>query len=254
MYRPPLGQHFLTDDAVLAQVLECIKPQAQDTFVEVGPGSGCLTIPLVASGATVYAIERDRRLATTLAACLAAGDGCCEITIGDAVHGLPIPAAGAWRLVGNIPYSISSPLLAGLVPVSDRMIDGHLMLQREFALRLGAQPGSRTYGRLSVGMQAHFAIEIVLAVSSLAFTPPPQVESSLVRIVPQVASRRITDLSLFDELVQRAFNQRRKKLGTALGSWAVLLDEGMAQLRAEALSVEDYIVLANRLAARRSTP
>ena len=249
--RPPLGQHFLADNLVLGNFLSCVAPGKNDLFIEVGPGKGQLTLPLLEVGSKVIAIEKDKKLAGELPAILGTHASSCRIVEGDAAITLPVPAKRRWRLVGNIPYEISSPLLARLPLHSRRMVDAHLMVQSEFATRIAAMPGSRDYGRITVSVQAHFDVEILFGVKKESFSPPPKVSSSVVRLVPNKAADKIADPVLFEGLLLAAFAKRRKMLSNALAGLDGGLLEGHARKRAEELSVKDYISLANKLAKKK---
>lgn len=253
MKRPPLGQHFLRCPTVLDQLVTAIAPAAGDTFVEVGPGHGQLTRPLLEAGATVVAIERDRRLAASLPTRLAGLSRRLQVVAGDAAKSLPVPPTGPWRLVGNLPYAISSPLLAGLLGRHERLVSVHVMLQLEFANRLAAQPGSRAYGRLTVAIQSRFAVRWLFAVPPESFAPPPNVESAVVCLHPLPVPAGLVDALMFDKVTKLAFAQRRKRLDNALAGLGMELPSKFAGLRAENLSVADYVMLANQ-AARLAVP
>ena len=247
--RPPkLGQHFLTDNDTLQRIVAHIRPQAQERFVEIGPGKGQLTRPLLASGAQVWAIEKDTDLAGTLSARLGEFQNMLTVTQGDAARNLPLPPNGAWRAVGNLPYAISSPVLIALPAYLPRLADAHFMLQKEFALRLAAQPGSRTYGRISVAVQAFFTVDTLFEVSAASFTPMPKVASMMTRLQPLKRPKTITDHKVFSKVVRQAFAQRRKQLANALATLPVSLPDNIGGLRAEMLGVDEFISIANLLA------
>lgn len=247
--RPPLGQHFLADQQVLAKLVAAINPRATDVFIEVGPGTGVLTVPLLEAGAQVIAIECDRRLAEQLTRRLGKLAQRLEVVVGDAAKQLPQPSAANWRLVGNLPYAISSPLLTGLANRRAGLVDVCVMVQHEFADRLAAQPHSRSYGRLSVVVQARFEVEYLFAVAPQAFAPPPKVTSAVVRLKPLANVPAVVDRAAFETVTRLAFGQRRKRLDNALASLECGVDDELAGLRAENISVADYVRLADRLEA-----
>ena len=247
IYKPPLGQHFLKDENVLARLLEEIKPLPDETIVEVGPGLGVLTIPMLSAGSFVRAIELDKKLIAELTKKVAKFENQIVIEQGDAAKTLLVPATGSWRLIGNIPYAISSPLLMQLRSVRERLAEVIIMVQQEFAQRLVAKPSTKTYGRLSVTTQSCFNIEYLFSVSAKAFSPPPKIESAVVRLRPLPKIDPVVDTQIFDALVKTAFAQRRKQLKNTLSVFDCKLNKKMQNLRAENLSVDDYIMLAKRL-------
>ncbi len=243
-----LGQHLLADQQVLDRMVAAIAPRPDDEFVEVGPGTGRLTEPLLAAGASVRAIERDRRAAAMLAPRLGPLAQRLEVTVGDAARRLPVPDAGMWRLAGNLPYQISSPLLLSLGAHAQTLKDAHVMVQREFALRAAAPAGCREYGRLSVSLQASFDVQLLFEVPPSAFIPRPQVDSAVLRLVPLAVPLQPADPAAFAAIVRLAFGQRRKKLSNALGAYAPLAAK-LRDLRAEQLAVRDYVALADEASA-----
>lgn len=246
--RQPLGQHFLADRAVLDDIVGHIAPKEGDIFVEVGPGRGQLTAPLLRSGARVVAIERDRKLADELPGLLGDLAERCEVVVGDAAHGLPVPEADGWRLAGNIPYEISSPLLKpfarGLV---DGLRDAHLMLQREFAVRLAASPGTKDYGKITVSVQSCMEVEVLFDVPPEAFDPPPKVVSSFVRLTPAENHGTVDSPGVLEGVLFEAFKQKRKKLSNSLEDLEIDVAGTYGDRRADDLSVAEYVELANRV-------
>ena len=239
--RKRFGQHFLHDAAVVRRIVEAVAPSADDFIVEIGPGEGVLTRPLAARAARLEAIEIDRDLAAALAA------ERIKVHVADALEfdfGALPPGA---RVVGNLPYNISTPLLFHLARFADRLRDLHFMLQREVVERMVAPPSTAAYGRLSVMLQARFTMQKLFRVAAGAFRPPPQVESAVVRLVP-LAEPLDRDVEDFAELVRRAFSARRKTLRNALGLPAEALEAlGIdARLRPENLSPADYVRIARR--------
>ena len=246
-----LGQHLLADQGVLDEFVAQIDPQPGQIFVEPGPGTGRLTEPLLAAGAKVIAIERDPGCVRMLPARMGALAARLVVTSGDAAQDLPVPQRQAWRLAGNIPYQISSPLLINLCGQRPAPQDAHLMVQHEFAQRAAARPGSRVYGRLSVTLQASFQVQYLFSIPSSAFKPPPKVASAAIRLVPLRLTRTPADVAIFSEIVRLAFAQRRKKLGNALATLGPDAAGRHARLRAEQLGVNDYLDLADAIAAAR---
>jgi 16S rRNA (adenine1518-N6/adenine1519-N6)-dimethyltransferase len=216
-----LGQHFLHDPAVIGRIIEAIDPRAGDSIVEIGPGRGALTQALAESGAELRAMELDRTLADRLARDPDLAD--IDIIRANALRVDYAALAGEKRLriVGNLPYNISSPLLFRFLAASEHLIDLTLMLQREVVERMVAAPGTRTYGRLTVMLAARCRVEKLFTVGAGAFTPPPRVESAVVRLVPHARSPFDPgDWTLFADLVRAGFSARRKTLRNALRAHA----------------------------------
>jgi len=233
--RKRFGQHFLHDPRVLARIVEAIAPRAGDVLVEIGPGEGALSAPLIERAGKLEAIELDRDLAAALAARFPP----YQLTVhcADALEYDFSRFPAGMRLVGNLPYNISTPLLFHLAAYADRVRDMHFMLQLEVVERMVAASGTAEYGRLSVSLQARFAMQKLFTVSRGAFRPPPKVESAVVRLRPLEAM-----LAIDEELVRRAFSARRKQLRNALplapGDYEQLGID--ARLRPEDLSPADY--------------
>jgi 16S rRNA (adenine1518-N6/adenine1519-N6)-dimethyltransferase len=239
--RKRFGQHFLHDPGVVRRIVAAIAPAADDFIVEIGPGEGVLTRPLAARAGRLEAVEIDRDLAAALAA-----QG-IKVHVADALDfdfGRLAPGA---RIVGNLPYNISTPLLFHLARYAERLRDLHFMLQREVVERMVAQPSTPAYGRLSVMLQARFRMQKLFRVAAGAFRPPPRVESAVVRLVP-LAEPLDRGVERFADVVRRAFSARRKTLRNALG----LAPEDFAalgidpRLRPENLSPQDYARIARR--------
>ena len=239
--RKRFGQHFLHDPGVVRRIVAAIAPAADDFIVEIGPGEGVLTRPLAARAGRLEAVEIDRDLAAALAA-----QG-IKVHVADALEfdfGRLPPGA---RIVGNLPYNISTPLLFHLARYAERLRDLHFMLQREVVERMVAQPSTPAYGRLSVMLQARFRMQKLFRVAAGAFRPPPRVESAVVRLVP-LAEPLDRGVERFADVVRRAFSARRKTLRNALG----LAPEDFAalgidpRLRPENLSPQDYARIARR--------
>ena len=217
--RKRFGQHFLHDPAVIEHIIAAVAPQAGERLVEIGPGEGALTFPLLARGARLTVIELDRELAERLQKSPAAADALTVIQ-GDALKldlaGLAEPGERL-RLVGNLPYNVSTPLLFRFIEQVGVIRDMHFMLQREVVKRMAAAPGSKSYGRLTVMLAASCRVEALFDIGPGAFRPPPKVWSSVVRLEPwREPPFAIDDPARFREVVRRAFGQRRKTLRNAL--------------------------------------
>ncbi len=256
--RKRLGQHFLHERNVIARILRAIDPQPGQHFIEIGPGTGALTGPLLDAGVDLTAIELDRELAAELSARWHRPT--LRVLQGDAlrVDFEALPGA-PWRLAGNLPYNISTPLLFHLLDHAQCFDDLHLMLQKEVVERMAAGPGSKVYGRLSVALAVRCRVEPLFGISPGAFRPPPKVESAFVRLLPDSSlAARIADRRLFDELLRQAFSMRRKQLANSLRA---LLPPGDIRAldidpasRPENLAPEQFVALANACAARTGRP
>lgn len=252
--RKRFGQHFLTDAGVIAEIVNAIHPLAGEHMVEIGPGLAAMTQPLVERIGHLQVIELDRDLAARLRQH-------AQLTVHEAdVLKVDISALAAalgtqrLRVVGNLPYNISTPILFHLLDHVAVVQDQHFMLQKEVVERMVAKPASAAYGRLSVMLQWRYAMEMVLQVGPMAFEPPPRVDSAVVRMIPHPQPAPLP-LALLSELVQVAFSQRRKLLRHTLGKW--LQERGVAadfdvQRRAEEVSVAEYVQLAQQVSASRS--
>ena len=243
--RKRFGQHFLTDGAVVSAIVAAIDPRPGQALIEIGPGLGAMTDPLVECSGRLTVIELDRDLAlrlrrrpelTVIEADVLKVDFCA----------LAQAQGQKLRVVGNLPYNISTPILFHLLAAVEHVLDQHFMLQREVVQRMAAAPGNKDYGRLSVMLQWRYRIEAVLGVPPQAFDPPPRVDSAVVRMLP-LPPRQDVDAGLLGELVRVAFSQRRKLLRHTLGRW--LAQRGFAgpfdlQRRAEEVGVGDYLALA----------
>ena len=232
--RRRFGQHFLHDPRVLARIVDAIAPQPGDVLVEIGPGEGALTRPLLERAGTLYAIELDRDLAERLRQLPA-----LTVHEGDALEFDFARLPAGMRLVGNLPYNISTPLLFHLAKYADRVRDMHFMLQLEVVERMVAAASTAEYGRLSVALQARFTMEKLFTVSKGAFRPPPKVESAVVRLTPRCAM-----LAIDEDLLRRAFSARRKQLRNALPGIDFAAAGIDARLRPENLTPTDYARLS----------
>jgi len=217
--RKQLGQHFLHDPAVIAKIIREIAPQRDDCIVEIGGGLGALTAPLLERIDVLHVVEVDERLAEHLEG-LDTGDGHLMVHRADALKfDFASLRTGSRRLriVGNLPYNISTPLLFHLLEQRSALVDLHVMLQKEVAARIVAKPGTKDYGRLTVMLAAWMAAESCFDVGPGAFSPPPRVWSTVLRLTPQPEARfPIADEKAFANFVRRVFSMRRKTLGRAL--------------------------------------
>ncbi len=243
--RKRFGQHFLTDRGIIEDIVQAIAPAAGQVMVEIGPGLGAMTQPLVERLGHLTVIELDRDLAVLLRKKL-------ELTVIESdvlrvdFRALADTAKGKLRIVGNLPYNISTPILFHLLDVADVVQDQHFMLQKEVIDRMVAKPSTSDYSRLSVMLQWRYAMENVLFVPPTSFDPPPRVDSAIVRMLPHAEPAPL-DVTLFSELVRVAFSQRRKLLRHSLGKWLEARNfsgEFNLQRRAEEVPVVEYIALA----------
>ena len=244
-----LGQHFLMDTQVIQDIMEVARPRAGDHFVEIGPGRGALTAPLLLSGAYVHAVEIDPELAGQLRHILPAK--ALTVHQADALQfEYSALEVSGLRLIGNLPYYLSTPLLFRLLESAAQFRDMTVMLQREVAERLCASPGTRRYGRLTVMAAARCRAELCFTVAPEAFKPPPSVESAVVRLTPD-SGHHIQSPEMFEKLVRRAFSQRRKQIGNALGGLADKEQIRAAGIdptvRAEQIGVAEYLRLSELL-------
>lgn len=244
------GQHFLTDRHYISRIVSAIAPARDDVLVEIGPGPGAITEPLMDRLLHLHAVEVDRDLAGDLRARFAPE----RLTVHEAdVLAFDFACLGPrFRAAGNLPYNISTPFLFHLATYAGQLIDGTFMLQKEVVDRMVAAPGTAAYGRLSVMLQYRFGMKRLFDVPPGAFTPPPKVDSAIVRIVPLPAERlRARDESRFAAFVTAGFGQRRKTLGNTLKPF--LAADAIAALgidpkrRAETLSVAEFVALADHV-------
>ena len=244
--RKRFGQHFLADLGVIDDIVAAIDPKPGEALIEIGPGLGALTLPLLERCKQLTVIELDRDLAARLRKNTA-----LEVIEADVlkVDFAALAQERKLRIVGNLPYNISTPILFHLLPAAAAVIDQHFMLQREVVARMAAAPGNKDYGRLSVMLQWRYHVEALFDVPPEAFEPPPRVVSAIVRMLPWPVPAAI-DAGLFEELVQVAFSQRRKLLRHTLGRWLEGRGFGGAfdvQRRAEEVPVAEYVALARAL-------
>ena len=255
--RKRFGQHFLRADGIIQHIVDEVHPCPGDHLVEIGPGEGVLTRVLERPDIELDLVEIDRDLIAHLTDMFASQP---QVTINEAdalkFDFATLKRAGKpMRLVGNLPYNISSPLLLHLVEYVDDIVDMHFMLQKEMVDRMAAEVGGSNYGRFTVMMQYYFDIDSLFDVYPEAFKPPPKVMSAVVRVVPRKSLLPLADAKVFEELVKQAFSQRRKKVRNTLGKWftaeqmqACGLDEAD---RPQQVPVKTYVNLANALFERR---
>ena len=253
--RKHFGQHFLHDQNIIQKIIAAIAPQPTDCFVEIGPGQGALTRPLLERVAKLDVIEIDHDLARVLA------DEFTNPRL--TVHRADAlkfdfrqigASTGSLRLAGNLPYNISSPLLFHILTYGQLFRDVHVMLQKEVVARMTATPGNKIYGRLTVALAARCQVESLFDIKPGSFRPVPRVNSSFVRLSPDVQQwARIDDETAFDQVLRQAFNMRRKRLANALKG---LISEPEIEslgidpnLRAEQLTVDSFIELGNYFAS-----
>ncbi|MDM0107530.1 16S rRNA (adenine(1518)-N(6)/adenine(1519)-N(6))-dimethyltransferase RsmA [Variovorax sp. J22R24] len=251
--RKRFGQHFLSDGGIIDAIVREIAPQPGDAMVEIGPGLAALTQPLVERLGRLTVIELDRDLAQRLR-----GHGQLNVIESDVLKvdfaalaaNLVASPGKALRVVGNLPYNISTPILFHLLGFAHLITDQHFMLQKEVIDRMVAKPATSDYSRLSVMLQWRYAMDNVLFVPPESFDPPPRVDSAVVRMVPFAEPPKV-DAARLGEIVQVAFSQRRKLLRHTLGKW---LDQHQfagtfdTQRRAEEVPVAEYVALAQQSA------
>ena len=248
--RKRFGQHFLADGGIIDAIVRAIDPKPGEAMVEIGPGLAALTQPLVERLGRLTVIELDRDLAARLR-----GHSQLHVIEADVLK-VDFAAIAEetehtkLRIVGNLPYNISTPILFHLLGCVRCVQDQHFMLQKEVVDRMVARPATSDYGRLSVMLQWRYAMENVLFVPPESFDPPPRVDSAVVRMVPRASPVAVQE-SLLSELVQVAFSQRRKILRHTLGRWLEhkgFIGEFDIQRRAEEVPVEEYLSLATGVA------
>mgnify|MGYP001078736992 CR=1 FL=1 len=244
--RKRFGQHFLTDQSIPEAIIRAINPQADDNVVEIGPGLSALTQPLMAQLNHLNVVEIDRDLAQRLRN--QHSPKRLTVVEADALNVDFGQFGQDLRVVGNLPYNISSPILFHLMPIAGQVRDQHFMLQKEVIDRMVAKPGDSDYSRLSVMLQARYKMHSLFDVPPECFDPPPRVMSAVVRMIPLGKDRpQAQDEQIFAKVVTKAFAQRRKMLRRGLAEWQIDWQEvGILETaRAEDLSVADYIRLAD---------
>lgn len=251
--RKRFGQHFLCDQQIIEDIINVIAPQKNDLMFEIGPGLGALTQHLLPCLNQLHAVEIDRDIIPQLEkSCGHLGDLIIHQADILKFDFSPYSAERKLRIIGNLPYNISTPIIFHLLKSISSIIDIHIMLQLEVAKRLVAPVGGKDYSRLSVMTQYFCDISLLLTVPAEAFDPPPQVNSAIVRLKPrEEVSESATDIECLGKVVTTAFNQRRKTLGNALKTLFTaqqMLDlEIDPQLRPERISVKEYVKLSNFL-------
>lgn len=244
-----LGQHFLHDKNILGQLVDFINPQLSDNLIEIGPGAGALTTRLLPLITLLDVIELDRDIIPVL-------EKNCDYSPKLHIHSTDVLRVDfaqfqpQIRVVGNLPYNISTPLLFHLIKNIGLIKDMHFMLQKEVAERIAAPPGSKTYGRLSVMLQYHCEAQLLLHVSPGAFSPPPKVESAFIRLIPRKHPiMAALDKNKLSEIVRDAFCQRRKTISNSLKKHITMQQlEKIGidpTLRPEQLTVKDFALISN---------
>ena len=248
--RKRFGQNFLTDQSVLHDIISAIAPQKDDVMVEIGPGLAAMTRLLLESLDEMHVVELDRDLVARLEKAYPRE----KLTVhsGDALKfdfgSIPVPEGQKLRVVGNLPYNISSPLLFHLAEFSHLVEDQHFMLQKEVVERMVAEPGTKAYSRLSVMLQWRYDMDLMFIVPPTAFDPPPQVESAIVRMIPKRTMLEV-DGAVLEKVVAKAFSQRRKVIRNCVAGMfteAQLVEAGIdPSVRPEAVSLAQYVAVAN---------
>lgn len=250
--RRRFSQNFLIDEAIIGSIVAAIAPRADDTLVEIGPGRGALTAPLAARVDRLHVIEIDRDLAAALRTRYA--DGRVIVHEGDALEFDFSTLGPQVRVVGNLPYHISTPILFRLVAFAPVLLDAHVMLQNEVVERMIAPPGESEYGRLSVMLQYHFDMEKLIDVPPECFYPAPKVDSAVARLQLRARPLQARDETVLEAVVAAAFAQRRKTLRNTLGRLLTAADFAALGIdpgaRAQTLPVETYVAIADRVASR----
>ncbi len=246
--RKRFGQHFLSDNGMIADIVAAIAPAQDDFMVEIGPGLGAMTIPLLAELSHLTVIELDRDLAVRLRQNNKIAVIEADVLKVDFQTIAASSEAGRMRVVGNLPYNISSPILFHLLDVAHLVKDQHFMLQKEVIDRMVAKPSTSDYGRLSVMLQWRYEMQSLFHVPPACFDPPPRVMSAIVRMLPRPVPAAL-EVARLSEIVKVAFSQRRKLLRHTLGQW--LEGKNFAgsfdvQRRAEEVPVSEYIQLAQK--------
>ncbi|TAK77057.1 MAG: 16S rRNA (adenine(1518)-N(6)/adenine(1519)-N(6))-dimethyltransferase RsmA [Gammaproteobacteria bacterium] len=252
--RKRFGQHFLCDQTIIRQIIASLAPEPHEHLIEIGPGQGALTLPILKQVQQLEVVELDRDLIPELEERTQRA-GKLKIYAADA---LTFDFASIktderlLRIFGNLPYNISTPLIFHLLTFAPVVADMLFMLQKEVAERIAAVPSTSDYGRLSVMVQYHCEVDVLFDVPPHAFYPPPQVQSSIIRLIPyQAYPHRAANYALFEAIVKQAFSQRRKTLRNSLKNlvsddvWA--RSQLSSHLRAENLSVADFVAISNAM-------
>lgn len=253
--RKRFGQNFLQDQTVIDRIVAMLHPKADDNCLEIGPGLGALTVPVMKACGHLQVVELDRDIIPKLRSTL---NGLGELTVFEQDiltfdFRKAVKSDQKIRLLGNLPYNISTPLLFHVFEYIDFIQDMHFMLQKEVVDRMAAEPGSRLYGRLSVMVQFYCQVQSLFDVPPEAFYPAPKVTSSIVRLRPHAQPYQVKDSALFAELVREAFSQRRKTISNSLKGFCSAEDFQACNIdprsRAENLCLEDFIKLADAKSA-----
>lgn len=251
--RKRFGQHFLHDQNIIQKLINAIHPQPGESLVEIGPGQGALTFPLLKACAELTAIELDRDLISFLQE-KSQAYGTLNLINMDVlkIELSSLPLKPPLRVVGNLPYNISTPLMFHLLQSSSLIRDMHFMLQKEVAERIIAMPNSKHYGRLSVMMRYYCKSQLLFDVAPSCFSPPPKVESSIIRLLPHSQPAvKVSNKPLFDSVVQDAFNQRRKTIGNSLKK--SITRDAISHLgidpnaRAENLTLDEFALISESI-------
>lgn len=263
--RKRFGQNFLHDQNIIHRIVRAIRPQAKDTLLEIGPGQGAITSELLASGCELHALELDRDLVEILTRKFAdrttfhlqQGDA-LKLDLRELIASANLASNAKLRVVGNLPYNISTPLIFHLLAQSDLIADMHFMLQKEVVDRLAAEPNTKEYGRLGIMTQYFCRIEPIIDVPPGAFSPQPKVQSAVVRLTPYAAPPcPAKSVETLQNVVRTAFNQRRKTLRNALQSLLDVAEIEACQInpgaRPETLTLQNYVALADRLHASHNS-
>lgn len=255
VHKKQFGQHFLHDPGIIRRIVQAVAPRPGERLVEIGPGEGAITLPLLREHGRITVIELDRDLIPRIQAS-AAPIGELEVVNADVltVDFSQLAQGQPLRLVGNLPYNISSPILFHCIEHAASVVDMHFMLQKEVVDRMAADPGSKVYGRLSVMLQLSCTVEPLFNVPPGAFNPPPKVDSAVVRLIPlRTEQRHGADPVLVERVVRHAFGQRRKTLSNALSGVATAEQIRAAGVspgeRAEQLAPMDFVKIAEVVAA-----
>ncbi len=260
--RKRFGQNFLHDENIIHRIIQSINPLETDNIIEIGPGLGAITRQILKRTGKIQVVELDRDIIPKLKIqCLNAGD--LIIHQADALkfdfHSLLQQSQQPLRVIGNLPYNISTPLLFHLFDYIDDVADMHFMLQKEVVQRMAASPGNKQWGRLSIMVQYFCKIEMLFLVPPTAFNPAPRVESAIVRLIPHQQKPFIADnFSVFEQIVISAFGQRRKTLRNALKKWITVEElqqlDINAVLRPEQLQLAEYVKIANFVNRKTTVP
>lgn len=256
--RKRFGQHFLHDKQIIQRIVDAIAPTAEQHLVEIGPGQGALTLPILKKAGHLDVIELDRDLIPQLKH-RCSGKQNLTVHQADALefdYSTLVRDNKPLRLIGNLPYNISTPLMFHLLQYAAHIVDMHFMLQKEVVDRLAARAGTDSYGRLSIMIQYHCRVNALFNVGPDAFFPPPQVDSSIVRLIPhRELPNRAIDYDHFSHLVKTAFSHRRKTLRNCLKN--IVTDDDWenvnidSHLRPEQLTVAEYVKMSNLLVGQR---